>query len=166
MTKVGRSMLALVLATSLALVACGGGSGDGLKKAATTDDTADGSLSAADLKGLPAKCIAAASAMASAMTGAFTGTDLAASVKQLEAVAKASPKEIQSDLALITAAYAGVSKILKEAGYDPKKPPTTPAEQAKVTAALEEAGKLFDNEKLNDASDRVETWFDTECKKS
>lgn len=161
MTKLGRNLMALLAVGALLLAACGGDdddAGDG----STIEDAAD-DKSPSKLADVSAKCIAAAAAIAGAQVGALAGTDLTSSVKDLEAIADEAPKSIREDLDVIADAYLAVSKALKDTGYNPAKPPTTPAEQARYAAALATVGEQFDDKKFTAASDRVEAWFDDEC---
>ncbi|MGE0793867.1 MAG: hypothetical protein AB7H43_13610 [Acidimicrobiia bacterium] len=167
MSKLGRSVVAMVLAGTLLLAACGGDDDD-LSDALTAADDDGGDDGdrvddAAGLAGLPAKCARAALAMSAAIAGAYSGADLGDAVDQLEDVAEAAPKELKSDFALIAATYERIAKAWKDAGIDASKPGTTPADQAKYAAVLGTVSAQIDSDDFEAANDRVSTWFDEEC---
>jgi hypothetical protein len=165
------SIVALVLIGCLGLVACGGGSD---KISATGDVTTttkaapdDGSTGSGST-GTPdtAACQAAFASLSKASATAFTGgTDLSVTIKQLNAMTSAAPKEIRADLTTVVSVYADVAKAMKDAGYDPTKTPTA-ADSAKFGAAIASLGPKFSDPGFTAAAERVSAWFEAGCKAS
>ncbi len=160
----GGWLLALVVAGSLGLVACGGGS----DKISAADDTTStttssaGSTSSGSVANA-ASCQAATTAMAKVTAGSFTGTDVEAQIKQLDAVVAAAPSDIKPDLAIILGVYNDMAKALKDAGYDPTKTPTA-ADSAKFAVVFQTIGPKLADPKYTAAATHVANWFQSGCK--
>jgi hypothetical protein len=158
-TRLLKLAVALVVGGSLVVAGCGGGGTKTTSSAESVTTTTAGGTG-----DLSARCAAALSAMAKATATAVTGVDVSGAVKEMQAMASAAPKAIQDDLSLLVAAYTDVAKALKDAGYDPAKPPTSPADMAKYAGVLSSVGQKLSDAKYEAASKRVQAWFDAGCK--
>ena len=111
------------------------------------------------------ECAAAVTAMigaAAAAGTAFTGSDseIDDSLGLLEEYADNAPEEIRDDLQTVYEGYAEFVEALEESGFDPE---SGEVPDADALAALEDASSSLDNEEFTEASERVSTWFETEC---
>lgn len=168
-----RSLLAVLLVASFALVACGGG--DASAPADAVTDASGGGDGGADDGGVDgdggagifdsaecAQAVAAWSQAAQAAGAAMSGTaeDISASVDALQAFAASAPEEIRDDFTTVYEAYAAFIGALEDSGYDPASGAIPTAEQI---AAIEAASQSLDDAEVAGASERVTAWFDDNC---
>lgn len=168
----GKLTVLLVLGAIL-MAACGGGddgtpadAGAGADGGAGTETGPGGGAGGGDGLGAidAARCAellqAMAAASAAAIPGAGSASDLETTVAQLEAMAEVVPEEIRDDMRTVAEAYAMITRAYAESGYDPTsgEPPT-----AEQIAALTAVAEQLEDEDFVAASERVSTWFETEC---
>ena len=176
----GARVASIVLVGALALTGCGGDGDDEAADATTTtveedsgseggsgggsedEGSGSGAGSGAITSERCAEAVQAMSAAASAVPQSLTGEagDFDESLDQLEAFADAAPDEIRDDMQVIAEAYARVAEALEDAGIDPDsgEPPSP-----ERIAELQEIAEELDDEELQEASERVNTWFEEEC---
>ncbi|HEY4606469.1 MAG TPA: hypothetical protein VIH55_02385 [Acidimicrobiia bacterium] len=178
-------MPARLLIASLALLvvatACGGDGGaededttvteapDAGSDTTTTTVPADTDATIGGDGSITTVCLEATQAMAAAMSSYSTGLAGAAggslddeslqqAADQLEAMAAAAPEEIKDDLEVIAAELGEFYATLAEIGYEQGGTPT-----AEQIAALSALAEVVDQEAIEEASDNIEAWFDSNC---
>jgi hypothetical protein len=170
MQKLGRGLLAILVASALVLVGCG--DDDDLDAVPSSDEDGDGGGSSddggdddVDLGDLSGDCLRAAQAMGAVIAIAFGGgdTDIDEAREQLEELADNAPDELEDDFDTVAEYYEAYAEALEDAGYDPEDPPSSAAEQQRMAAALGEALEELDDEEFQEASDNVSEWLDEEC---
>ena len=171
-----RRLAALFIALALLLAACGDDGGSSSQTTAdqgpdgggdadqATGDGVDGPQSELDgyFTGDCREAVAAFnSALASAgspLTGGGTPEDAAES---LDAVAEAAPDEIKDDFAVLADAYGDFAQSLADAGIDFEDPSSFGTPEA--IAALQSLGERFNEAEVEQASDEIEAWFESNC---
>lgn len=173
-----RTYLALIAIPLLALViACGGSdkkddsssssgssdtgtsqsSGSGSNSSSGDDRASGDSVSLENCKEYTAFATTAAAAFAPSASGQFK-LDKSA----LDKMVKASPKEIRSDMQTVIGALISYFDVLDKAGLtDPSK--LDPAKLQAAQADLEKAAAKLDEKKVQDASERIEAFFEKHC---
>jgi hypothetical protein len=173
-----RTLLSLIGVPLLALlIACGGsdkdssssssgsdnGSSSGQSSSGSSgqsgDDRSTDGVSLENCKEYTNFAVTAASAFgATSSTGQFK-LDKSA----LDKMVKASPKEIRSDMQTVVGALVSYFEVLEKAGLtDPSK--LDPAKLQAAQADLEKAAAKMDDKKVQEAADRIEAFFEKNCK--
>lgn len=187
-SRSGRLALVGVASASLVLAACGGGDGDGgqlfpadtdpteqtgapeptaaPEPSVTEPDTTDGSdtdsIEIPDMTGLPEEC----ERLAEALSGAFGGMgDMTSGATQFDMFGPMSqamrdlkgdlPAEFDADLDILADAFGALDEVLAEYDYD--------LMQAMVDPSAMEALEALDDERLQEASDRLGEYFNEVC---
>lgn len=173
-----RALAALLIAFALLLAACGDDGGSDSQEASdqqtdggdpSPDGDGDGVVPESDLDDyFSGDCLEAVQAFNSALASAgsaFTGggenATLEDTADQIAAVADAAPEEISDDFGALADAYAEFAQVLADAGIDFEDPSTF--QDADALAALQSIEDIFDEEELEQASNDIEAWFDTNC---
>ena len=156
-----------VLAVALTLMTgCGGSDDDNetdVGASAEVDGELDDELEDAGVSGGCADAVAAMSSAASGMTNALAGDvgDLEDAVGALEDYADDAPDEIRDDLRLVAEAYAKFVDVIVDSDID-----LTGGEvpDQETMQAFEEASAGLDEDDLKEASTRIQSFFEEECK--
>jgi hypothetical protein len=174
-----RWLSVLVVAFALLAAGCGGG---GSNSAATTETTAadtttssegsttetttsEGTMSGettdtTDLSSVLGNkdCLALASVGAT-MAKAFAGTNgVSGDTAELDALASKVPDEIRADVETLAQAFSQYASKLKDIGITPGATPS-----ADQLQQLQGALASLDQQKLTDASKRIEAWSKANC---
>jgi hypothetical protein len=162
--KLRLAITALALAT-VALTACGDSGGSG-NPAANAGNQSAANAAAAAAAGVSTKCVAASQAYAgllASVPGILTGQskDMQTEVDQFKAFAANAPSDIAKDMKTLTDAYATFIKALKDAGYDPS---SGKAPSASAIQSIAKASDALNTSDIQAAGDRVNAWFEKECK--
>jgi len=164
-----------VVALALLAAGCGGGGNSSASSDTTstdttatetttdtamTDTTSTADTSTTDLSGVLGNkdCLALASVGAT-MAKAFAGTNgVSGDTSELDALASKVPDEIKADVETLAQAFSEYSAKIKDVGITPGQTPT-----ADQLQQLQAAITSLDQQKLTDASKRIEAWSKANC---
>jgi ABC-type glycerol-3-phosphate transport system substrate-binding protein len=169
-----RFVLVLVVALALLAAGCGGGSNESAAttetttaadttttETTTTSETTSGETTdTTDLSSVLGNkdCLALASVGAT-MAKAFAGTNgVSGDTAELDALASKVPEEIRADVETLAQAFSQYASKLKDIGITPG---TTPS--ADQLQQLQSALTSLDQQKLTEASARIEAWSKKNC---
>jgi hypothetical protein len=137
------------------------------KSDSSSSDGSTGSLSSQSVQGGgsgsgTAGCIAASLAYAKAIAGAGAvlagqGADLQSDIDQLQNYS--APDEIKDDLQTIVNAYVTYANAIKDSGYSPGQGVPTAAQ----IQALQDASDQLNTDEIQQAGDRVDQYFQSNC---
>jgi hypothetical protein len=164
-----RTTPGLVLALTLLLAACGGDADapDAATEPPATEGPAEAGESGPDVGEPAADCVALftrfgqlQAEFAAAASGVGGDVDLAAAADAFDALAAAAPADIRADFEVMARELGPFYRALAAVDFDVSSGSQPSPDQI---AAMEQAADQLDEAALEEASARIEAWFDANC---